>query len=186
VRSPLYHEFTKWLALILLAVVVGVILVSLGGCTVPVSVRPETDDKGKQIPALVAIEPREDKAGNPIPVPVAQTQPPPLAQNPAFAPVEAKPNPVPVPPSTDWLSILTTALGVLAGGAGGWVVLAQRTIATLKVAVAETADHGDRMEEAETDEDVKRVKKESIKRQKRLGVKGVIADIRVKPEKADE
>lgn len=200
-------------------------LMILYGCTFPVSIRPEVDERGRQIPALVTIEQRQDAAGKPIPVltaleartdakgqpvpiltsveprtdakglpiplPVVQTQPPPEAPRPEFAEVSerpvyvapaplAKPVPVATAPGFDWQPILAI-LGVVAGAAGGgWGLIAQRAIGTLRTAVISTAAHADRMEHAETEADVDRVKTQSALEQRLLGVFDVIKELRGK------
>lgn len=150
------------------------------GCSIPVSVRPEADAAGKPIPVLTAIEPRQDAQGKPIPLAVAETQPAPLQARPEFADVATKAAPLPVPPGFDWTNLLTI-LGVVVGAAGGgWGIIAQRAIGTLKTALTATATHADRMERAETDADVEKAKDQSNLEQRILGVIDVIAKARGK------
>lgn len=162
------------------AVLFAFLLTALAsGCAVPVHVRPEADAAGKPIPALVAIELRQDAQGRPIPLAVAETQPAPVQPRPEFADVASRAAPLPVPPPPfDWNNALTI-LGVVAGAVGGgWGLLAQRAIGMLKTAVRESADHGDRIERAETEKEIEQVKEDSEKNQKRAGVFTVIDAIR--------
>lgn len=158
------------------------VLICLQSC-IPVYLRAEKSDKGEIVPVVVTVEPRHDAVGREIPLAVAQTQPPPEQRLQKFAPVDAKPADLPVPQTTDYGSILTWILGILAGGGGGWAILASRAVSGLRTALTVAAQHADRMEKAETQQDVDSAKDDTIEQAERMGVTDIIAKARGKPTK---
>jgi hypothetical protein len=88
-----------------------------------------------------------------------------------------------VPQTTDYGSIFTWILGILVGGGGGWAILASRAVSGLKTALAVTAQHADRMEKAETQQDVDDAKDDTIEQAEQMGVADIIAKVRRKPTK---
>jgi hypothetical protein len=130
----------------------------VAGCAVPVEVRP-----------------RETESGKPIPIPVAQTQPPPEQPRSDFADVGAAPA-----PGFDWNLLITALLGVGTVAGGGWAMVASRGAGVLRAAVQAAAMHADRMEHAESLEEVAKMKALSAQEQERAGVRKIIQRARGK------
>lgn len=174
-RRNVFLAVFAYLSLVL-ALVLG------SGCrlAIPVTLEPGEDAAGKPVPVLMAIEPRKDASGKPIPVPVAQTEPPPVLPLPEFAPVTATPAPIPRPVGVDWVAILATLGGIVGAAGAGWGGLASLAARKLHTALEVTAAHADRMEEAETDEDVARAKVTAQVEQEVKGVRQVIQRARGK------
>jgi len=140
-----------------LLIIVGVAM--MAGCALPVYVRPEISEANK-----------------PIPVAVQPVAPAPAAHDPAWADAADKP----AAPAFDWGMILAVLGGVAGVAGGGWGVIAQRGIGVLRNAVAATANHADRVEAINpNDEQMLRLAKmESAAEQDRLGVREVIQSLR--------
>lgn len=137
----------------------------------PVPVRNAYDEKGKPQPLATVAEPTityavDDSRGSAT-HPAMRTEPDKDA---------AKPMPAPKPqPGFDWGALLTGVAGIVGIAGGGWAIWAQRGIALLRTALVLTAQHADRMENAETDEDVRRGKTVAASEQSAAGVRAVIA-----------
>lgn len=82
-----------------------------------------------------------------------------------------------------WLDLALVALGIIlpaAGEMGRRLLVAKRTNDQLRSAVSSTARHADRMEKAETDEDVAAAKDLTAIEQEALKVRDLIASLRGK------
>ncbi len=162
------------------ASVAGILMIFLaisGGCSFPV--RQQSDEVGKPIPLSVVVEPRKTQNGEIIPLPVADVR-----SRAGFASPEAAPTPLPKPePGVDWLTLLAGIAATVGGGYGVW---ATRAVTVLKTAVKVASNHADRMEKAESEDEVREAKRLSMLEQEVRGVGDVIADLRGKPKKVIE
>lgn len=142
--------------------VAAMLAMAITGC-IPVTIRPEFDDRG------------DPKA---IPVTVAGAQD--LATG-VFHPVYPVSEQAPTPPAPfPWETILQVALGVLGVGSVGGAGVAVRVIGKLRTAVRISSDLADAQARAETDEDVERNKMIARHQQEQAGVRSMTQKARGK------
>lgn len=139
--------------------IIMIMAMILCGC-IPVTIRPEFDDKGKPIA---------------IPVTPVGSQDMTTGQ---FKPIYPVSNESPTPP-TDWWPLAEKGLMVVLGlltGTGAGVVMVRRAKTALKIA----CDLADANAEAETDEEVQKNKGIAEARQLKAGVQTLTQKVRGK------
>jgi len=148
----------KWLVVITAILFSALVAVAASGC-IPVTVRPQFDDKG--LPVALPVTP----VGS-------------ISPEGVFAPVYPVSSEPPTPPK-DWGPLLeqglTLALGLLVGGGAAMPVIRK-----LRLAVGQVANLADAQASAETDEDVARNKLLAKQMQEAAGIRNIIQKARGK------
>jgi hypothetical protein len=136
---------------------------ALAGCIrIPVTVHPESDDKG--LPVALPVTP----AGS-------------VSQEGVFTPVYPVSVDAPKPPAPfPWGDILNIGLAALGVAGGGYGLLAAKVAGKAKSALAIACSLADRVSQAETDDDVAKAKDDARIAQIAAGVHDLTKQVRGK------